>query len=456
MAATLAPWEDSPNKGSRDVQWQDAMEWGTQNLGSYLRQNSGDPYGLFDATKVSDYLGRVSQGNQAWQDFTGAEGGDTDFTSPYYKELGAAYGLQLPSQEFTDFTIPQLQSFLDRQREDVVRAGNIGGDDIWMPKLVDNNGMPMVSFGKPNAASGGLLDKLSEFVGPALMSGVGALSGGFGLGDLLKGLGIDAPWGVNPQTGSNVTGGSMDFSDFITNSYSPGDFTGSMLPGGSNSIFGQLGGGMVDLGSGAASVAGAGWSPNFLETITNGIQSLGSEAAKAAAKSTLGKLLSGQGTQQDWASLLGTLGSTGLGVLGSNQQSDALTQIANQSRSDRAPFLNAATGWLNNPSSYYSSEPAQAAMKGVLHGLSVNGNPANNPTALASATEAGLRNWQNAVTGFGNIGLSGQDSRNSLLSNAAAADSNVYNALGYGLNNLTQPKQSLSDLMKAFSLTGLA
>ena len=95
-------------------------------------------------------------------------------------------------------------------------------------------------------------------------------------------------------------------------------------------------------------------------------------------------------------------------------------------------------------------------MKGVLLGLSVNGNPANNPTALTAATDAGLRNWQNAVTGFGNIGLSGQDSRNALLANAAQSESGIYDALGYGINQLTQPKNSLADMIKAFNLTGLA
>ena len=447
MPTIYAPWEDSPGKGSRDFIMEPANEWGSRELTKYLGGSWGDPYGIFSPDQVSAWKSKAAAPYN-----TGVtENFDADtFFAPGRSETPFDFS----ATPFTEFTTDQLNSYLGKLASNAAGSKLGQGEAPFLPTLKDYNGQQMVSWGNQNSKDKNNLGTIAAgLVGPALMSGVGALSGGFGLADILKGVGVDASWGVNP---SNGTGANMDFSDFITNSYNPGEFTGSMLPGGSNSLFGELGGGMVDLGGGAASVAGAGWSPNFLDTITNGIQQLGSSAAQSAAKSALAKVMSGQGTQQDLMSLLGSLGATGLGVLGSNQQSNALENIANQSRADRQPFLNASLGWLNDPSSFYAGAPAQAAMKGVLQGLSVNGNPANNPTAMAMASDAGLKNWQNAVTGFGNIGLAGQDSRNSLLANAAQADSGVYDALGYGLNQLTQPKQSLSDLARAFGITGLA
>ena len=314
----------------------------------------------------------------------------------------------------------------------------------YLPTYKDGN----VTWYKPKVESG-FLDKAAEFVGPALAAGVGGLSGGFGLSDFLNGFGADAPWGVNPQTG-----GSMDL-DWLGQI---GDYGAGGSSGNLGSLFSSGGNVLEEMGN----VTGGGFlNSNYtLGQVANSLgispDKLAQQAAQKGASSVLGKLLNGSATGTDLASLLGALGATGLGVLGSNKQSDALTQIANQSRSDRAPFLNTATGWLNNPESYYSGEPAQAAMKGVLHGLSVNSNPANNPTAMATATEAGLRNWQNAVTGFGNIGLAGEDTRSQLLSGAATADRGVTSSLASGLGTLTQPQNDLDSMLRRLQSVGLA
>jgi hypothetical protein len=60
-----------------------------------------------------------------------------------------------------------------------------------------------------------------------------------------------------------------------------------------------------------------------------------------------------------------------------------------------------------------------------------------------------MRDWRDAVTGFGNLGLSGEDSRNQLYAGAAQSQGDQYNALGYGLGELTRPKRaSLSDYLR--------
>ena len=148
------------------------------------------------------------------------------------------------------------------------------------------------------------------------------------------------------------------------------------------------------------------------------------------------------------AEILGQLGAAGLGYYGSTQQADTLRDIANQFRADRAPFLNKSLEYLNNPAAYFSGPVAQEAMRGTLRGLSVNGNPFDNPTSQELATEAGLRNYQAALGGLANLGLSGQDTQAGLLSNSAAARANGLNAIGYGLQQATNPQPTLMDIIK--------
>jgi hypothetical protein len=146
------------------------------------------------------------------------------------------------------------------------------------------------------------------------------------------------------------------------------------------------------------------------------------------------------GISPDLLSVLGIAGATGLGMYGANQQADALRGIAEQGRADRAPFLNKSLEYLNNPEAYYSG-PGQASLNATLRALSAtHGNPIGSPTALGIATEAGMRDWRNAVTGFGNMGLAGEDTRASLMSQATGADANTLNALGWGLDRATQPR----------------
>ena len=345
----------------------------------------------------------------------------------------------------------------------------------YLPTLVTGaDGQQYVRYNQPEKPKGGFLDKISPMVENALAlsgfavaglaagagaagAGAGALEGAGAFGGealgaaanaagayggsvapwITSGAGAlgagvtDLPWGVNQQTGASM----FDEAGFI-------DF---------GEGFNSLGEVLRDVSIPGNGLTGI---PNLQEIITK-LDMLPPGTGKLA-KTALGRLLKGQGGADDWASIAGALGATGLGVLGSNRQSDALTQIANQSRADRQPFLNQSLQWLNDPASFYAGAPAQAAMKGVLQGLSVNGNPANNPTALAMASDAGLRNWQNAVTGFGNIGLSGQDSRNALLSGAATADRGVTASLASGLGSLTQPDNSLESMLRRLQTVGLA
>jgi len=179
----------------------------------------------------------------------------------------------------------------------------------------------------------------------------------------------------------------------------------------------------------------------------------------AAAKSVFGGNGTGTGNASPTlAQLLGATVPAGLGYLASESQASTIRDLANQSRADRLPFLNAANQWLTDPQSYYSG-PGAAALKANLHALSASyGNPYDSPNAMALATEAGMRDWRNAVTGFGNIGLGGQSIQADLGLRAVDADSNKWNSLGVGAANVGDiftPRRTLADILgEAFSNRG--
>lgn len=160
-------------------------------------------------------------------------------------------------------------------------------------------------------------------------------------------------------------------------------------------------------------------------------------AASAGTAAALARIMRGEGTLEDFLSVGGVGAATGLGVVGSMQQADTFRRLAEQARADRAPFLGKSLEWLSNPTAY-AEGPGKAFMDATLRRLSAtHGNPIDSPTAMGLATQAGLQDWRGAVTGFGNLGLAGEDTRASLGTREAGADANVFNAIGSGIADLT-------------------
>lgn len=153
----------------------------------------------------------------------------------------------------------------------------------------------------------------------------------------------------------------------------------------------------------------------------------------------------------NWASILGTIGATGLGMYSSNQMANTLQKLSDQNRADRAPYLAASQGYLADPASY-GAGPGLAAAKnfGGLVGAKM-GNPAQSGLALQLGTDAGLKDWREAVTGFGNMGLSGADTRANLGMAQAGAQGDVYSNLAGGVSNLLNPPSSLEELLRGLS-----
>lgn len=158
--------------------------------------------------------------------------------------------------------------------------------------------------------------------------------------------------------------------------------------------------------------------------------------------SALSRVLNGTATPQDYLSLAGTIGSTGLGIAGANNQSNQLRDIYNQQRADRAPALTAYNNALSNPNSWYSSAPAQGAADAAARALSIHGNPAGNPGDIAKLSAYNLGGYNSYLNGLEPAAFGGQQTQALLGTNAAQASGGIYNALGSGLAGLTNPPQS--------------
>lgn len=311
------------------------------------------------------------------------------------------------------------------------------------------------------------LSSLGEFMkGPGAVYGTGLAVSGLmngGFGNLFSNLGGS---GAGAGGGAGGTGGSMDWWDSFMDSVGENFGTGgggSTFPGvppvasGANDAIGNLIGNL-DKGMSSADAIKAveasipGSTQSTLQFLVNNPSQL---LSMGVSPQSLLKAVSGLGGTDGMKTLGGLLGA-GLGALGSSQQASSLQGIADRARADRQPFLNASLGYLNNPDSYFAG-PGKSAMDGVLRGLSAKvGNPIGSPTSMGIATEAGLHDWRNAVTGFGNLGLAGQDTRAQLESNAAGAEANIYNALGSGISQVTNPQPSVTDLIKMLNMGGLA
>ncbi len=144
--------------------------------------------------------------------------------------------------------------------------------------------------------------------------------------------------------------------------------------------------------------------------------------------SSLKTMLENGGSIDDWLKVGGAVLPGVISAFGSTQQSDKLMEIADRARADRAPYLAKSMEWLNNPASFYDTAGKQS-LEATLRALSVGGNPVGDPAKLALASNVGAKNWMSGVTGFGNLGLAGEDTRAALSTNAVNTG-NIWPNLG--------------------------
>lgn len=321
-----------------------------------------------------------------------------------------------------------------------------------------------------------------RFVLPALLGVAGAGLTGmlpgttnvFGGAGGAAGAGADAAWGVNPAT----TGTAGEFS---LAGGTAGNLAGS---GGLSSAAGGVtgltagGGGLgltvpasaTAMGSGAlltpalAAAAGiptasAGLGAGSALSAAQAMGGTGGAATTTAAGgSALGRILSGNPTDDDWAQLLGAGGSSLLGVLGSNAQADAYGDVASQYLGLGAPFREKllqsyAPGFsmADQPDFQNAMDVgAQAAARATSARV---GNPVDNPGAYAemqkyitgSLALPQLNTYRSQLGSFGQLGT---NTAGTASMGEASQAGGVYDAIGAGLAGLTQPKSPYEDLLK--------
>jgi hypothetical protein len=328
---------------------------------------------------------------------------------------------------------------------------------------------PLQLFG---ALAGGALASGLGFGGAAQSAFPATWEGGSLLGGEAAGAGAGAAgsWGVNPRP--------EQFTDVWDLMGDPAAYGlgGGEAGGGLSSVLNTPTGGVPGVGdagafdqSGSSGTGIPGSGPatsNPAGGLWGTLQGVGSGASGAG--SLLSQLFGGSGGSGsgiDWTKLLGGIGSIALGVLGANKQADAYGDIANQYLQMGAPYrdrLNAsyAPGFdLRAADPLYAGALSQSADEASRAVSAQRGNPYGNPGAMADIQQGILnrtalpyaQNYRGQLGQFGGLGLN--TSSNAALA-GASNQGGAYDALGYGLSQLTNPQSSLQDLMKQFGMGG--
>lgn len=304
--------------------------------------------------------------------------------------------------------------------------------------FIDGPGLPLAFMGG--------LGGIAAFGGGAAG---GAFGGGSGLETLAGGAGADTLGGAVAGDALTSTAGIPGLGEFTPSFIAEGGLApgiaglSEVTPTLATTI-GEFGGGV---GGGLAGIAGGG------ATVPPG------------ASSVLSRILGGNGTGADYLQALGSLGSTALGVMGSNKQQDAFKDVANQYLNIGAPYRDKLLASYQPGFDIAQADPAfskglgasaDAAARAVS---SQSGNPFGNPGAMAEIQEGVLNrfiapytsNYRGQLGQFGGLGLNTAGP----ASLAGAGESgNKYDALGFGLGQLTSPQTDIGELLKKLTGSG--
>ena len=274
---------------------------------------------------------------------------------------------------------------------------------------------------------------------------IAAFAGGAGL-EALGGLG-------------GAAGGAETFGSWMPGMTGGADFAGLSA---AESGLGSLGGGSM------------GWE-DFLQLASDGGEELAWDPTGADAEylqnwltqgaaeggtsfsggllSNLTKLLGGTGTgsSNDLLSALGRAAPGLIGAFASNQQTDAITGLANKYAEMGAPYRQRLSDLYSNPSSFLSSPevqvPVQQGTDALARSLSAKvGNPIGNMTAMSDIQNYAsnqlfgrLGQEKDRLAGFGGLSNYNQAAPG-LEQSAIASNANFWNALGSSASNVFNPQ----------------
>lgn len=263
-------------------------------------------------------------------------------------------------------------------------------------------------------------------------------------------------------TPSSTGGGDVSLWDDVMNALGPD--SGNVV--GSGPFDGP---GLGDAWNGAMNTGGSDWSTG-LDTAMNAGQSntgfwdqaksllsQGKNIPTSLIKSVFG---TDDATSASIASMIGKLGAAGLGAYASNQQSNALADVAKQYAEYGAPYRAQLASLQTDPGSFLSSPRVTSAVdqgtSAMARALSArDGNPVGSGRALqelqnysTNSLYGQLTNRENQLANFG-----GLSSFNSAAPSANLASvqqtGNMYNAIGAGINDIFNPQPTYIDLIKA-------
>lgn len=220
--------------------------------------------------------------------------------------------------------------------------------------------------------------------------------------------------------------------------------------------------------AGGAAASGPAW--------TGAASGAGGVGTAASAGSALSRILDGTANADDYLSTLGKAVPGLIGAYASNQQADAIRDVADREDARLREMMN--FGAPSRQRYEASFDPGfdlfktggydtalDTSTRSLANALSVQGNPYGNPTAQAEIHKntvgnlviPALQNYrtQNANTGgyssFNTSAASGGDSTKLNLA-GVGADANVWNALGGAAADVFTPKRSLEDVLKGLRL----
>ncbi len=299
-------------------------------------------------------------------------------------------------------------------------------------------------------------DYLAKGAFAAGLAGMGGLAfGGFGAP-----AGVDSAWGVNPAA-----------SEFSLAGGTAGNASGGLYSGAGGVT------GLTPSGLGVTGVTGTGSAGSLLTPAMAASMGLPASAAMGGSGLTaaqamsgvadspwgvnsLSKLFSGDAGTSDYLKLGGNLLGAGLGVAGANQQAQSYGDIANKFMDMGAPYR----GLLQQsyqPGFSMANQPdfmnaldvgSQAAARATS---AKSGNPVDNPGAYAEMNKyisgslalPQLNTYRSQLGTFGQLGTS---QAGQAMGNQAQAQGGMYDALGYGVGQLTQPENPLKGLLDQF------
>lgn len=311
------------------------------------------------------------------------------------------------------------------------------------------------SFASSNF-KGGDWDFLKVLALPLGVSAATSLLGAGAAGSgLVDGLGAAAYEGAGAAAAGGSAVGSDAWWNEIMQNYNP-------------NLDSEIGSGLKDLSTGPAQtnlqdmITKLDSTPAGKSYLNNLIGPNSDIASKLMSipggSSVLSRIINGSATSDDWLSTAGKIAATALGVIGSNNQAGQLNSLAQQYQGygapSRARYEAAMTPGFDPTTIPGYSGALDTTSKSVLAKLSASGgNPYGNPGGLIDANKqivagTALPAIQSYIGSNANVGFGApMQATLGLQTQGVGADANTLNAIGYGINAISNPTPSLTDLI---------